>query len=187
MRFGHPIEVQAGKLYTRDILKLFQIEFSYGLSIFHNKKPLEGSKTFYQLGFDSEPQDKWDEVCPDQSGEFKATCTCAMFETNGVLCRHILHVIHHNQMQSFPDSYILHRWKIDAKHGKIGFAAFANAVNWRKNEISKEQYGIIRLWTLRAKFNRAHELASGSEALMSKLESMIDDFIIKASSQVVHI
>lgn len=50
---------------------------------------------------------------------------------------------------------------------------------------------IIQLWALQAKFSRALELASGSEALMSKLESMIDDFIVKAKNearlQVVHV
>jgi len=48
---------------------------------------------FYRVGAFSDDKTKWQEVIYDQGEELIVTCTCAMFETDGILRKHILHLI----------------------------------------------------------------------------------------------
>lgn len=182
MCISHPIEVQAGKSYTREILKIFQEELIKSYTLFCEDVLKEGSKEIYLVGPFSKERDKMEEVTYDQSEELKVACTCAMFETDGILCRHILRIMYHNQLRSFPDSYILHRWKIDARHKNIGFA---NAMNLRKSECNADQRGHVRQWARRAKFNVALDMISGSDTLLSKLSLLLDDFSAEVGKEKI--
>ncbi|XP_020266311.1 protein FAR1-RELATED SEQUENCE 5-like [Asparagus officinalis] len=109
MLLRHPIEVQVSKLYTRGIFKMFQDELTNGLSLFHEEMLKEETKIIYLVGDFSEEREKWEEVTYDKSRELKFKCSCALFETDGILCRHILHIIWLLQLTAIPDNYILHR------------------------------------------------------------------------------
>ena len=111
----HSLEVQAAKTYIREILKLFQRELLAGVSLFHEELQKEGSKRLFNVQYSLDEQEKWVEVTFDQVGELTTTCTCAMLETNGILCGHILHIMFINLVKSFSERYILPRWKIDAR------------------------------------------------------------------------
>uniref|UniRef100_A0A803MY26 SWIM-type domain-containing protein n=1 Tax=Chenopodium quinoa TaxID=63459 RepID=A0A803MY26_CHEQI len=45
---------------------------------------------------------------------YESSCTCRMFESQGVLCRHILFVMKGKCVREIPDAYILNRWRKDA-------------------------------------------------------------------------
>ncbi|XP_021759459.1 protein FAR1-RELATED SEQUENCE 5-like [Chenopodium quinoa] len=45
----------------------------------------------------------------------ECTCTCKMFESLGVLCRHILFIIKGKSVSEIPEHYVLNRWRKDAK------------------------------------------------------------------------
>ncbi|XP_021733079.1 protein FAR1-RELATED SEQUENCE 5-like [Chenopodium quinoa] len=42
---------------------------------------------------------------------YESSCTCRMFESQGILCRHILFVIKGKFIREIPDAYILNRWR----------------------------------------------------------------------------
>ncbi|XP_021724413.1 protein FAR1-RELATED SEQUENCE 5-like [Chenopodium quinoa] len=44
---------------------------------------------------------------------YESSCTCRMFESQGVLCRHILFVMKGKCIREIPDAYILNRWRKD--------------------------------------------------------------------------
>ncbi|KAF3616037.1 Protein FAR1-RELATED SEQUENCE 12 [Capsicum annuum] len=45
------------------------------------------------------------------------SCSCKMFEFEGVLCRHALKVFKIMNIRELPSRYIVHRWTKDAKYG----------------------------------------------------------------------
>ena len=45
----------------------------------------------------------------------RASCSCAMFECSGMLCRHVLRVFIVVGMRAIPKEYILRRWTKNAK------------------------------------------------------------------------
>lgn len=48
-------------------------------------------------------------------------CNCCLFETRGILCRHAVAVLIHNQIMSVPEKCIIPRWRKDSKrrHRKV--------------------------------------------------------------------
>ena len=99
------------------------------MSLFHEELQKEGSKKTFNVQYSLNDHDKWEDVTFDQVGKLTVTCTCAMLETNGILCQHILHIMLTKEVNVFPESYVLYRWKIDARQINIGFA---NLMNLRK-------------------------------------------------------
>lgn len=49
----------------------------------------------------------------------EANCSCHMFEFSGILCRHVLNVLLKKIILSLPSEYMLRRWNVDAKKGKV--------------------------------------------------------------------
>ncbi|XP_035549729.1 protein FAR1-RELATED SEQUENCE 5-like [Juglans regia] len=47
--------------------------------------------------------------------ECELKCTCALFETRGILCRHALKVFQLSRINVLPDKYVLDRWRKDEK------------------------------------------------------------------------
>ncbi|XP_021855045.2 protein FAR-RED ELONGATED HYPOCOTYL 3-like [Spinacia oleracea] len=50
-----------------------------------------------------------------------AECECKLFESDGILCRHIIKVYDMHYIQDVPDVYILRRWRKDVsrKHSRV--------------------------------------------------------------------
>lgn len=50
-----------------------------------------------------------------------AECECKLFESDGILCRHIIKVYDMHDIQDVPDVYILRRWRKDVsrKHSRV--------------------------------------------------------------------
>jgi hypothetical protein len=175
----HPLEVQAGKLYTRTILKFFQEELIAGLSLYHDDMQVDGSKKVYQICQNGVEKGKVDVVSYDPDITCPFSCTCAMIVTHGYLYRHIIHVMTQNQIRSIPQSYVVFRWTLDARSRNNGYS---NVMNMRNN--SNIQCGIIRLWALRAKFNDTLELVSESDSYMAKLESVLENLHLEAEKEI---
>ncbi|KAG6702636.1 hypothetical protein I3842_07G045400 [Carya illinoinensis] len=47
--------------------------------------------------------------------EVEVKCTCALFETRGIPCRHALRVLQLKKINVMPDVYVLDRWRKDIK------------------------------------------------------------------------
>lgn len=136
---------------------------------------IEEIKSVFLVGDEDGAKDKWEEVIICHLEDMRLSCTCALFETTGILCRHILCIMHHKQLKSIPSIYIMPRWNIEARHTNVGIV---------NNQNDKKQHEIIRSWALRAKFNRALDLVSDSESYLSMLENMLQDFIVGAEKEL---
>ncbi|CAN1173654.1 Protein MAIN-LIKE 2 [Linum perenne] len=88
-----PIGELAAKEYTQAIYKLFQDEYeqSFGYGMTPNKSMDTGSLKAYRV-FREESGVRSDEttVMVDHSDKYKHTCSCFLFESSGLLCRHFL-------------------------------------------------------------------------------------------------
>ncbi|CAN1256739.1 Protein FAR1-RELATED SEQUENCE 3 [Linum perenne] len=123
-----PIGELAAREYTQAIYKLFQDEYeqSFGYGMTPNKSMDAGSLKAYSV-FKEESGLKSDvtTVMVDSPGKHKLTCSCFLFESSGLLCRHVLRAMkfvtgemnlinmaHVNIMSH----YTMTRWTIKARY-----------------------------------------------------------------------
>uniref|UniRef100_A0A453S385 Protein FAR1-RELATED SEQUENCE n=1 Tax=Aegilops tauschii subsp. strangulata TaxID=200361 RepID=A0A453S385_AEGTS len=43
------------------------------------------------------------------------SCTCKLFETHGIPCRHLIHVLRTAQVKELPEHYVLKRFRKECK------------------------------------------------------------------------
>ncbi|XP_020263305.1 protein FAR1-RELATED SEQUENCE 5-like [Asparagus officinalis] len=173
MLLGHPIEIQAGEMYTRNMFDVFHTEFKGFGTEFCEELRKDGDIVEYKVCKFTD-RGKWEVVTYEQSSQIQFCCTCALFETNGVVCRHILSLMMARQMDSLPDHYILHRWTIHARHRNIGVG---NIVFGRNITSCEEKINLLKSWALRAKFNNVLELAFDSEEKLQQLDDVLTNFM----------
>ncbi|KAK2993488.1 hypothetical protein RJ640_015172 [Escallonia rubra] len=75
--------------------------------------------TTYRVGPIIVEKEKWKIVCGHSSVDFRATCSCAKFETEGMLCKHILYIMKKKKLIDLPKHYIFPRWTIAARYKAI--------------------------------------------------------------------
>ncbi|KAM3296980.1 hypothetical protein ACQJBY_039052 [Aegilops geniculata] len=109
-----PMLIQTSKVYTPAMFETFKGEFDMVMgycvyesgrtgSIFEFKVTHSASQNSHTVKFD-----------PNGS---KVSCSCKKFEFVGVLCRHALKVLDHNNIKELAPEYILKRWTRRAKSG----------------------------------------------------------------------
>ncbi|XP_020245056.1 protein FAR1-RELATED SEQUENCE 5-like isoform X2 [Asparagus officinalis] len=180
MHLNHPIEIQAGELYTRAIFERFQDELKGSVSLFHNEIGNEESISKYIVGSISTERSVWEHVVYNQN-EQRITCTCAMFETNGILCRHAIHIMISNQLVRIPQEYIMHRWTMNAMHRNIGVSHVLLEKNFNSN---REQWTTLRSWALRAKFNNVMEWAPESPMVFDEIDTFFSNLMEKHEKDI---
>ncbi|TXG57907.1 hypothetical protein EZV62_015736 [Acer yangbiense] len=108
-----PMEKQAAEIYTRNLFSLFQDEIfeSLVLAVKHSEDK-GGTGTYEVARFDEEHKVYFValDVC-----EQTATCSCKMFEFEGILCRHVIAVFKATNIFMLPEHYVLKRWTKNAK------------------------------------------------------------------------
>lgn len=112
-----PMEKQAAEIYTRKFFTIFQEEVfeSLALAVKFNGEDA-GSGTYEVARFDEEHKCYF--VCFNIAEQI-ASCSCKMFEFEGVLCRHVLAVFKAKNVFMLPQHYILKRWTRNAKDEAI--------------------------------------------------------------------
>ncbi|XP_020259008.1 protein FAR1-RELATED SEQUENCE 5-like [Asparagus officinalis] len=163
-----------------DMFDVFQTEFKGFGTEFCEELRKDGDIVEYKICKFAD-RGKWEVVTYKQSSKMQFICTCALFETNGVVCRHILSLMMAMQISSLPDHYILHRWTIHARHQHWGVG---NIVFGRNLTSCEEKINLLKSWALRAKFNNALELAFDSEERMQKLDNVLTKFIESLEEEV---
>lgn len=75
-----------------------------------SKPRLTKRRTMYCISYSPETQD--------------AFCNCKMFETHGIICRHLIRVYDLLHNENYPEKYVLRRWRRDVlrKHTSIRVA-----------------------------------------------------------------
>lgn len=108
-----PMEKQAANVYTRKIFKKFQEELvetlAYPATII---KDMESEAVYRVAKFGEDHKAHFVKVDVFRK---KACCSCQMFESSGITCRHILAVFRVMNILALPPHYILRRWTRNAK------------------------------------------------------------------------
>ncbi|XP_077228346.1 protein FAR1-RELATED SEQUENCE 1-like [Tasmannia lanceolata] len=117
------LEADAAKCYTRKKFDLFQLQFLASIDCWEDKESENGNVTEYKVRMHNEEEWKSYKVIYDVSEGVNATCECAMFETAGILCRHILRIMDMRRLGSIPERYLLNRWTIGARYQVNSFAS----------------------------------------------------------------
>ncbi|KAJ1267451.1 hypothetical protein BS78_07G056900 [Paspalum vaginatum] len=119
-----PVEKQGSSIFTSTVFGLFQGQFvsSFG---YHAERledetvhkyrvtRYEGDEEIHTVSFD-----------PDQN---VVNCSCCLFESSGILCRHVLRIFVIEGVRALPKAYILNRW---TKHAK-NIVTFENYIDLR--------------------------------------------------------
>lgn len=133
-----PVEEQCRRLYTLAIFKVFQKELLQCYSYLGFKIYEEGGLSRYlvrKCGNDMEKH-----VVTFNAPNLGISCSCQMFEYEGVLCRHVLRVFQILELREVPSRYILHRWTRNAEDG-----VFPDIESWSSSQELKN----LMLWSLR--------------------------------------
>ncbi|XP_061976631.1 protein FAR1-RELATED SEQUENCE 7 [Populus nigra] len=112
-----PIEEQCRRLYTLAVFQIFQKELLQCYNYLGIKIYEEGTISRYSVrrcGNDSEKH-----MVTFSASNLNVSCSCQMFEFEGVLCRHVLRVFILLNMREIPSHYLLHRWTRNAEHGLV--------------------------------------------------------------------
>ncbi|XP_024928240.3 protein FAR1-RELATED SEQUENCE 5 [Ziziphus jujuba] len=109
-----PVEKQAAEIYTRKMFSIFQDEVFESLVLAVKLSGEEGGtiKKYEVARFDEEHKVYFVDF---NITEQIATCSCKMFEFEGILCRHVLAVFKATNVFILPQHYILKRWTRNAK------------------------------------------------------------------------
>jgi len=136
-----PMEKQAADIYTRKIFTVFQDEVFESLALAVKFSGEDGGTSTYEVArFDEEHKAHF--VCINVA-EQVASCSCKMFEFEGVLCQHVLAVFKAKNVFMLPQHYILKRWTRNAKDEAILDAQACGETQGNSQKSKKLQYNIL--------------------------------------------
>ncbi|KAJ9550561.1 hypothetical protein OSB04_014606 [Centaurea solstitialis] len=172
----HPIEAKAGKFYTRKIFELLKKEWNETANnLTHETLSKSTEESSYRVGQVNVEKQFWRIVKFCFLNEMVATCSCAKFETYGILCKHILYVMKKKHVETLPDRYILPRWTLDARY-KVGNKCIG------LEEMSGESgVSALNLWCVHVNCTKAIEEAKDSPAEIKRLNSLLVKFLEEQS------
>lgn len=133
-----PVEEQCRRLYTLTLFKVFQKELLQCYSYIGFKIYDEGGLSRYLVRRGGNDMEK--HVVTFNASNLIFSCSCQMFEYEGVLCRHALRVFQILELREVPSRYILHRWTRNAEDG-----VFPDTESWS----SSQELRNLMLWSLR--------------------------------------
>ena len=134
----------------------------------HETISKNGELIKYKVGLMNVEKERWKTVDYRISQDFRSTCSCAMFETQGILCKHILYVMKKKQIMDLSDYYILPRQTIDARF---------KVRNHIQTDDTKNGDNVIVLWSIQTNCNKAIEEARDSPADLNKLNKILVNFV----------
>ncbi|XP_024996074.1 protein FAR1-RELATED SEQUENCE 7-like [Cynara cardunculus var. scolymus] len=110
-----PLEEQCRRLYTITVFKVFQKELLESYSYVGIKINIEGAISRYLVQRCGNGDER--NTVAFNASNLNISCSCKMFEFEGILCRHALKVFQIMNIREIPSRYILHRWTKSAKYG----------------------------------------------------------------------
>ncbi|KAK2995203.1 hypothetical protein RJ640_000508 [Escallonia rubra] len=172
LSYDHPIEARAGACYTRSLFEIFKKEWNASVSCLHITLSKEPGVTRYKVGLITVDKEKWRIVHYYSSESVKATCSCAKFETAGILCKHILYILKKKKIIDLPEYYILPRWTIHARY---------------KDEISsystEKGVSLLTLRSVRAKFSKAIDNGRNCPSEIREIDAWLNSLLEKQAAR----
>lgn len=133
-----PVEEQCRMLYTLAIFKIIQnelVQSHYYLGIKTYEEGVISRYLVRKCGNDNESH-----VVTFSAANVNVSCSCQMFEFEGVLCRHVLKVLNMLNIKEIPSRYILHRWTRNAEYGIVADIG---------SSVSSQELKTLMVWSLR--------------------------------------
>ncbi|KAK4589794.1 hypothetical protein RGQ29_020396 [Quercus rubra] len=159
----------ASSVYTRTMFKRFELEITSTLGVTHQDVNSDGVSFTYEV---IEGGGQRVHVVHFNSSNNEITCSCKMFETLGLLCRHALRIIIVKNVTVLPVQYILKRWTKNATkdnvvcdHTKSADANDEVLVTSRRNELMCLVYEF---------FTRSAATTRHTEMCKRKIREMIE-------------
>lgn len=146
-----PIEEQCRRLYTLAMFKVFQKELLECYSYAGIKINVEGAISRYLVQKCGNGDER--NTVAFNASNLNISCSCKMFEFEGVLCRHALKVFQIMNIRELPSRYILHRW---TKHAKYGILRDVDSGG------GSQDFKALMLWTLREEARNFIEAGAAS-------------------------
>ncbi|KAF8387983.1 hypothetical protein HHK36_026649 [Tetracentron sinense] len=147
-----PIQEQCEGLYTRTMFKVFQTEFLECDNFAGKKIYEEGIMSRYLVHRYMNENEK--HTVTLNISNLNVSCSCRMFEFEGMLCRHVLRVFQKVNIMEVPSRYILHRWTRDAEYGIVRDVVSGG---------SSKDHRVLMEWSLREEARKYIE--SGATSL----------------------
>ncbi|KAK2979572.1 hypothetical protein RJ640_016246 [Escallonia rubra] len=145
-------------------------EWNASVSCSHITWSKEPNITKYRVGLITVDKERWRTIYYYSTEDVGASCSCAKFETDGMLCKHILYNFKKKKIIDLP------KWTINARY-KVG------DVGDRMDEISKysaeKEVSLLTLWSVQAKFSKAIENAKNSPSEICEVDSWLSSFLEK--------
>ncbi|PIA47415.1 hypothetical protein AQUCO_01400229v1 [Aquilegia coerulea] len=167
----NPIEEQAAKIYTRNMFTKFQHEFIESSGCTAQKIGDEGSISKYMVGKYRHKDEKMHIVAFDPT-ENSASCSCQMFDSEGMLCRHVLKVFQVVNVFEIPPRYILKRWTMNGRYGEFSTDEAGDGY---------EDPNRVNIWTLKEKTKAFVELGEISRGSINVAKGILQEAMRKLS------
>ncbi|XP_021905347.1 protein FAR1-RELATED SEQUENCE 5-like [Carica papaya] len=108
-----PMEKQASEVYTRKLFSIFQEEIFESIVLAVKLSGDDGGTRTYEVArFDEKHRVYFVAL---SISEQIASCSCKMFEFEGILCRHVIAIYKMTNVFVLPKHYILKRWTKNVK------------------------------------------------------------------------
>ncbi|KAH6808551.1 hypothetical protein C2S51_000307 [Perilla frutescens var. frutescens] len=163
-------------ILTRNVFKLFEFEATQSMNINVIHPPADfvaNELIFYVASPSASPTSRSRRVYYDRSSH-KTSCTCRMWETRGVLCRHIFKVYYLLNVVSVPEQYLLRRWRRDAKQRCIDAASRRSCGN-----VNVPDHVFVNQ-IMRLIYDMAHDNTGSADR-----RAAIHDYIFKIRSELL--
>ncbi|XP_071688077.1 protein FAR1-RELATED SEQUENCE 5-like [Rutidosis leptorrhynchoides] len=164
------IEKKAGTRYTSKIFDVFKKEWIQATNnLTHETLSKCSGEIQYKVGQVDIEKIYWRTVSIRFTDKLDVKCSCAKFETYGILCKHILYVLKKKHIETLPDHYILPRWTLDARY----------RVDNYNNRLAdgETRVSALSLWCVQSKCMKAIEQAKESPSIMKKLDTLLEKFL----------
>ncbi|XP_077251897.1 protein FAR1-RELATED SEQUENCE 5-like [Tasmannia lanceolata] len=175
MNTTSPLEQKAGEFYTKKMFTIFQDEMMGNFALWKDKLGKNGNVVEYNVGIRTDDKKKYLRVLFDSSNDVTATCQCAKFEREGILCRHILQVMDRKQVPTIPKRYLLKRWSIDARYRAGGTTSVTQGDTSGVNGLKR--------WCLMSTWQQLIEKVGNDEILFKKMTDFCTELAVEVEKK----
>ncbi|CAM8901653.1 unnamed protein product [Rhodiola kirilowii] len=166
------ILIHAREVYTKAIFKVFQAQFEDSLKSSITKCVSNGENFIFTVVKDG----FFKERLVKREGQFTVSCSCRMFETIGVLCRHCIKVMTEGRettlIKKIPEQYVSERWTKNARVDNV-----VQDMHGQEIEENPKLKQTFRYGSLCSKFVRLASRASESEKTYEAVAMEADNLV----------
>lgn len=122
----------AASIYTLSAFPMFKKQYLIMRGLSCNLTKKEGVVHVYEV---QKPQGRRVKLVKFDQSNSTVVCSCKLFETLGILCRHALRVLFINNVNEIPAQYIMRRWTKEAKKGAQNFPTTSSSMGGKPSRL----------------------------------------------------